>query len=308
MNKVTFFNHFHNGDLHISREFVRKVIDKVHTIDRNITFTYAHVNDPNLLSDIPGLGYENLNSLGLNQFENLTTRGDTVFFNTWYAQQNYRYMNVHGMTLDCLYEAFNDSCKALWNFGMEDLSHDPSVFIPTIDYSKFYIQEAQNWLNQNPQKKIFVSNGAAMSGQATNFPMAPLISDLAQIHQDKLFILSNQEGQTFLPPNVIYSKDIIKKPAGSDLNENGFLTNYCDVIVGRASGAFTYAWTQYNMLQRPAKFVCFCGPGVVIRPPNQFWLSTLLNNKIHYSAEYTVSDTTDGNTVKKVIESVMHHP
>ena len=301
MNKITFFNHFHNGDLHISREFVRKIMQRAQSINPNITFSYAHTNDPGLLSDIPNLAYENLNSLGLNQFENLTNRSGTVFINTWYAQQNYRYMNIHGMTLDCLYEAFNDSCKALWGFGLEDLSNDPSSFIPTIDYSKFYIHEAEAWLAQHPQKKILVSNGQAMSGQATNFPMAPIISELAQIHQDKIFILSNQEGSSYLPPNVVYSKDIIKKPTGSDLNENSFLTTFCDVIVGRASGAFSYAWTQQNMLQRKVKFVCFCGPGVVVRPPYQFWTSSTLSNRIHYSAEYIVSQATDHNEVKSIV-------
>jgi len=302
MNKITFFNHFHNGDLHISREFIRKIMQRVSSINPTITFSYAHSNDPCLLSDIPNLAYENIHALSLNQFENLTNRNGTVFINTWYAQQSYRYMNIHGMTLDCLYEAFNDSCKALWGFGMEELSSDPSLFIPTIDYSKFHIQEAQNWLVQNPQKKILVSNGQAMSGQATNFLMTPIISELAQMHSDKIFILTNQEGAFHLPSNVVYSKDIIKKPAGSDLNENSFLTTYCDVIVGRASGVFSYAWTQQNMLQRPVKFVCFCGPGVVVRPPHQFWTSDVLSSRIRYSAEYIVSDTTDHNEVKNIID------
>lgn len=303
MNKITFFNHFHNGDLHISREFIRKIIERVRLSNPNMLFSYAHSNDPCLLSDIPGLVYENINTLGLTQFENLTNRNGTIFINTWYAQQHYRYMNVHGMTLDCLYEALNDTCKNLWNFSLEDLSNDPSSFIPTIDYSKFPIQHAQDWLNQTPQKKIFVSNGHALSGQATNFPLTPIISDLAGAHTDKIFILSNQESGQALPSNVVYSKDVIKKPGGSDLNENSFLTTYCDVIIGRASGVFSYAWTQQNMLQRKVKFVCFCGPGVVIRPPHQFWTSSLLNDKIHYSAEYIVSDTTDGAEVKRIIET-----
>jgi len=305
MNKITFFNHFHNGDLHISREFVRKIIQKVQTIDPNITFSYGHVNDPGLLSDIPGLGYQHLHSLGYDQFENLVNRSGNISFSTWYAQQRFRYMNVHGMTLDCLYQAFDDSCKSLWGFGMEDLSTDASSFIPTIDYSKFHIQEAQVWLHQNPHKKIFVSNGHALSGQATNFLMAPIIADLAKSHPEKIFILSNTEGNVSLPPNVIYSKDIIKKPIGSDLNENSFLTTYCDVIVGRASGAFSYAWTQQNMIQRKAKFVTFCGPGVVVRPPHKYWTSSLLNDRINYSAEFIVSDTTDSNTIKSIIESAM---
>ncbi|MGI0058661.1 MAG: hypothetical protein ACREBJ_02735, partial [Nitrosotalea sp.] len=176
-------------------------------------------------------------------------------------------------------------------------------FIPTIDYSKFAIQNVQSWLAAHPQKKIFVSNGISLSGQATNFPMSPIIIDLAKAHQDKIFILSNQDINQALPPNVIYSKDIIQKPQGSDLNENSFITTHCDVIVGRASGAFSYAWTQQNMLQRKVKFVCFCNQGVVIYPPHKFWTNNLLSDKINYSAEYIISDTTDSNAVKDIIQN-----
>jgi len=303
MSKIIWFNHFHNGDLHISREFVRKIMDKVKTISPETSFSYAHVNDPCLLSDIPNLGYQNLHTLGLDQFENLRTNGQTTYINTWYAQQRHKYMNIHGMTLDCLYQAFDDTCKTLWGFSLNEISSDPSLFIPTIDYSKFIIQNAQNWINSHPQKKIFISNGMAMSGQATNFAMTPIICELANIHKDKIFILSNQENNQILPSNVVYSHHIIQKPSGSDLNENSFLTTYCDVIIGRASGAFSYAWTQENMLKRNCKFLCFCGPGVVVRPPHKFWASHLLSDKINYSAEYIVSEATDYNSVKNIINN-----
>jgi hypothetical protein len=300
--KVTFFNHFHNGDLHISREFVRKIINKVLSIDNTVCFSYAHSNDPCLLSDIPNLGYVNLKNIRLDQFENLRQVGDTVYINTWYAQQRHKYMNDHGMTLDCLYEAFNDTCKSLWKFSLEDISTDPSSFIPTIDYSKFQINKAQQWLNNNTQKKIFISNGLAMSGQATNFLMIPIINELAKQYPQIIFILSNQENCNInLLPNVIYSSNIIGKH-GCDLNENSFITTFCDVIVGRASGVFSYAWTQENLLQRNVKFVCFCGPGVVIRNDNKFWTSHLLTDRINYSAEFIVSHETNGNVVKNIIE------
>lgn len=307
MTNIIFFNHFHNGDLHISREFIRKIMQKMQILSPDTTFSYAHVNDPCLLSDIPNLGYQNLGALGIDQFENLRKSGDTYFINTWYAQQHYRFMNVHGMTLDCLYEAFDDTCKTLWNFPLNEISNDPSSFIPTIDYSKYHIKYIDEWLANNPQKKIIVSNGAAMSGQATNFLLTPIICELAAIHTDKIFILTNQEGNFHLPSNVIYSRFIINKP-GNDLNENAYLSEHCDVIIGRASGVFSYAWTQNNMIKRKSKFVCFCGPGVVVRPPHKFWLSSLLSDKINYSAEYIVSHTTDSNEVKRIIHEAIIQP
>lgn len=302
--KVTFFNHFHNGDLHISRELVRKVMQKVNSIDPNVLFAYAHVNDSGLLSDIPNLPFENLHHVSMSTHDNLRNVNGAVYFNTWYGQQNYRFMNSYGMTLDCLYAAFDDTCKALFQFGLEDISSNPEDFIPTIDYSKFEIGLAKKWVEEHPQRKIFISNGQALSGQATNFSFTQIVCELAQAHPDTIFILSNQEGNANFPGNVIYSRNIIKK-AGCDLNENSFLTTFCDVIVGRASGVFSYAWTQQNMLHRKTKFVCFCGPGVVIYDNNQFWTNGLLTNKIKYSAEYIVSQETDCIKVTDIINSAI---
>lgn len=305
MNKVTFFNHFHNGDLHISRELVRKVVAKVQSLDPNITFSYAHVNDAELISDIPGLTFDTFPMKQLDQFENAKMRAQTVFINTWYAQQHHKYMNKYGMTIDCLYEAFDETCKAVWKFSLQDISVDPADFYPTIDYSKYHIEDAQTWIAAHPQRKIFVSNGMAMSGQATNFPMTPIIVNMAAAHPDKIFILSNKEGNAPLPANVFLSQNIIKKPFGSDLNENSFVASHCDVIVGRASGAFSYAWTKQNLLERPTKFVCFCGPGVVVYPPHQFWTHQLLSDKIKYAATFDVSDTVDPTAVRRIIERNM---
>lgn len=295
--KTVFFNHFHNGDLHISREIVKLIIQKVQQIDSNSSFSYAHVNDKGLLSDIPNLSFEG--HPNCDQYSNLVRMGDSIYINTWYAQQQRKYMNQYAMTIDCLYTALDDTCKRLWNFSLSDITQDLSKFYPTIDYSKFHIGPAQEWLANHPQKKVFVSNGHAMSGQANNFPMAPIVSEIAAQHPDKIFILSNMEHHNSMP-NVVYSSDIIQKN-GNDLNENSFLTTHCDVIIGRASGAFSYALTQENLFQRNIKFVCFCGPGVIVYPPHQFWTHGLFSSKIKYSAEFIVSNTANHVEVKNII-------
>src|SRR5579864_8093282 len=107
--KVVFFNYYHNGDIHLSRGFVRQIINKTHQIDPNVQFYYAHRNPPDLLLDVnitmdPG----SLSAVG-NDHISLFVRGDTVYFNTWYAQQHFKYMGVHGISIDTLYLAFNDN-------------------------------------------------------------------------------------------------------------------------------------------------------------------------------------------------------
>src|ERR1700677_2769215 len=189
--KIVFFNFFHNGDVHVSRGLVRQIMAKVNQIDPSISFVYAHRNPANLLLDISGLTFQpNLLNHIVSEHSNLTRYGDIVFFNTWYAQQHHKYMNRYGISFDTIYAAFNDSCKNLWNFSLSDISEDPSIFFPTIDYSKFEIGIASEWLKNNPGRKILVENGLAHSDQAHNFPMTPVIVRLAQKYPEITFILT----------------------------------------------------------------------------------------------------------------------
>lgn len=300
--KVTFFNMFHNGDIHVSRNIVREIITKLKQINPELTFTYTHKNAPDLLADIPELIYDR-GALAYikSEHHNLFEGGDALFVNTWYAQQNFRYMNKYGITLDSLYMGLSDSCKSAWGFSLDDISTDPSIFFPSINYSAFDIQHAKLWLDSHPEKKIFVCNGYALSGQSHNFPITPIIIELAKQHTDKTFILTNKEGTNSLP-NVYWSSDIIKKNS-CDLNENAYISEYCDVIIGRATGTFAFASTATNMLKRNCKMLCFTN---LLPPPGgKFWLSDILNDKITYSCDFTTTNESNSNVVKNIIEGIL---
>ena len=281
-----FFNHWHNGDIHLSRGFVRKIMEKLHSIDPQTTFAYSHRNDPNLLMDIPNLGFDPLGISQISAHDGVVKKGDTLYINTWYAQQNYKYMNTYGITMDTLYIALDESCRNVWGFSLSDISQDPSIFYPSIDYSKFEITSITNWLQQHPDRKIFISNGRALSDQADYFNLTNIINQVALKHLTTTFILSNQESP-ITTTNVIYSSSIIKKSSGSDLNENAFLSEHCDVIIGRSSGAFTFAMTQNNMYNRKVKFLDFSS--LTPKKPGQYWLNYLLQDKIKFWPRLTVS-------------------
>lgn len=300
--KIVFFNCYHNGDLHVSREIVNKIVQKVRQLDPNTSFIYSHRNSPNLLSDISNLGFDpNALNNKRSDHDNLLRIGDTVYINTWYAQQNYRYMSRYGLTMDCLYAALDDSCKSLWNFSLSDISTDFSTFFPYIDYSKFETNNAQAWLSQHPEKKIFVANGHALSGQATNFVMTPMIIQLARKHTNKTFILTNSETNDQLPGNVVYSSRIIRKQGMSDLNENSFISSHCDIIIGRSSGASTFAMTQENLFKRPTKILYFTN--IVPISPNKFWASDMFREKINFSADIICTNESNHNNVYNIIDS-----
>lgn len=295
---VVFYNHFHNGDVHASRGFVRQIMSKV----TGLNFIYTHRNASNLLSDIPNLKYDAYPlSVLNNNHAGVIVNGNDIFINTWYGQQHFKYMNRYGITIDSLYAAFDEACRTLWNFSLSDIQSDPRLFFPSIDYSKFEIAHAKAWLDRCVGRKVYVETAQAQSGQAHNFAMTPAIVELAQKHPDITFILSNQEGNYSLPINVAYSASIIQKSSGSDLNENSFLSTYCDIIVGRASGAFTFALTQENLFVRSPKFLCFSN--LVPQPPNKWWMSELLRDKVNYNAQFIVEDVSTTDRAKQIIDS-----
>ncbi len=303
MKRVIFHNAHHNGDIHVSRELVKIIVNKVRQIDKSIQFIYRHINDPCLLADIDNLSFEPLNPASIDPYANLVHSNGEVYINTWFAQQHHKYMNVYGISLDCLYAALNDSCKSLWDFYIEDVYPEPASYIPNIDYSRFEIAKAEEWLANHPEKKVFIANGLSMSGQAHNFTMTPIIFNIARDYPDTTFILSSQEIKDPLPPNVIYSKDIIQKRTGSDLNENSFLTNHCYLIIGRASGVYSFAWTQSNTLEREAKFLAFCHPGVLTQKSYPFWTHELFHDRIPYTAKFFENDTSSPGEAEQIIRS-----
>lgn len=56
--RIVFFNCFHNGDIHVSRGFVRQIMNKIKQLEPDTTFGYTHKMSAELLSDIPDLTFD----------------------------------------------------------------------------------------------------------------------------------------------------------------------------------------------------------------------------------------------------------
>lgn len=297
MKKLVFYNHFNNGDIHVSREFVRQIMSRITT--PQIDFVYSHKHSPGLIVDIPDLRADSTFLSVVGAGPKSTTIGETLFLNTWYASEEYKYMNCFGLTFDCLYFLFDDICKKHFGFCLNDLSKDPKVFFPSINYVEYHITPAFSWLLSHTSRKVFISNGPALSGQASNFSMTQIIKILATNYTDTIFIVSHKDSALPAIDNIVYSSDIIQK-SGSDLNENGYLSTFCDVIIGRASGPFTFAFTRENIFDRKPIFLCFSN--LEPKEENKFWLGDYFKDKVEYSAKIIVSNESDENRVLNIIE------
>lgn len=301
---IVFYNHFHNGDIHVSREFVRKLTEVFRQKFSDVNISYSHRNHPGILADIPTMTFNQV-PLNFSEHEGVIIRGDTILINTWYAQRRFHYMNTYGISFDCLYVMFDEVCKNHFGFSLSNIEPDPTKWFPKIDFSKFEIGTAKSILDAKPGPAVLVANGQALSGQADNFPMLPVIANLANKYHGITFILTNHEAgfDSARYPNITYSSSIIKKN-GFDLNENAFVSTYCDTIIGRASGAYTFAFVQDNLFGKPKNFVCFSN--MIPEKDNTFWLSNLFRDKIQYTSKIIVSGHTNPTIVEDLIERNLH--
>ena len=250
VKKVVFFNFFHNGDLHVSRNFVKE-ISKI-CIERGIPCEYYFECFPGILDDIENVKFVREKETEFMYSTPSFIRDDVLYFNTWYAANQEAY-NKYKISFDTLFYGFKPVCQML-DINLRKL--DVLSLFPSINYEKFPIENAKQWLGLHNKKRVFISNGDVSSEQAVNFSMATIINKLAEKHKDIDFLISNETPEINNRENIFLTKNIIQKD-GNDLNENSYLASNCFVIVGRYSGSYTYSITRENYFDNPKKFIAF---------------------------------------------------
>jgi len=282
MKSIVFFNTFHNGDIHVSREFIKDIRNKV-----NNDLEYHHNNGPKLTLDID-VAYKRLD-FNLYNYDNtkiIYEVNDIIYVNTWYNPNlpNFKY----GCTLITLYENFKIVYQYL-GIPIEPMNY----YIPSFDFSKFNVSNIDQFVLNNKQIKIYISNGGVQSGQSVNFDFNPIINDLSSRFPQHLFIISN--GYGIIRDNVIYSSDIIKSD-NNDLCENSYLMSFCDIIIGRCSGTFSFGLTKDNLISDSKQIWV----GICNINPN-FGIEEFLNpnKKIYWINKYNINELT--NDINNII-------
>ena len=242
MNKliITFYNEWHNGDVHMSRNYVK---DLMNIIGPQHKYYYYHKNNISLLSDIPNLTSTNYRPEETN-----------VYIDTWIGQDIHNGMEFKGCNFLSYYEVMGRLYDKL---GIKSHLKDIVSYIPTIDYSFFDIKNIVEYFEKNKNPHVLICNNDVHSGQAPQFCFNFLIEELSNSYPDITFICSNNIENKNANKNVIMAKDIIKKNNNeSDLNEISFLSSKCKCVIGRSSGPYTFSLTKENILN--TKFICFC--------------------------------------------------
>lgn len=245
MKPIIFFNHFHNGDLFNSRSFVSEIIGAV----RQVNF-YAHGKNPKILLDLPVHQFHiNMIQQDIDNPKIKIKETDRfVYVNTWIGA----YFEPNGeCTLPFSYGMYKQIYAAINRIYGTSLSLGPiNEYYSTIDYTKFNVSNVDLFLKETPQKKVLFSNGPGLSNQSVyNDNMADIIRSFANKFPNIKFISTENVG-------VSYTGDIIRAE-GSDLIEIAYLSHFCDLIVGRSSGPFSYSLTKENVMNPSKTFLCF---------------------------------------------------
>ena len=248
---IAFYNAWHNGDLHVSRTFIRYIINNI----KASSYYYLHNNPQKTLQDIPNL-IQTPYSFNRQDKQGHFRRGNDVYINTWYCSYNNEYLNNNEMTIFVLFKIFKRSLKELFD---HDILEDPLFFLPKIDYTKFNVASINKFIETDLRKKILICNNNVESGQSENFDFDPIIKTLSDQYPDILFVITNMK-EHIQKNNVIYCQDII--PYTNNLNEISYLSKFCRIIVGRLSGPQSFSGVQDNLLDPNKKIITFLRIGI----------------------------------------------
>ena len=163
--KVIFYNHFGNGDIFESREFVKEYMAKIPADN----YYYAHGKNPRILADIPELQFTEVTEV-MDARHAAVITDDILYINTWIGRDGRYVLPGIGCVVENLYHMHNAIITGL---GFEPLQKNMFDYIPSIDYSYYNTDNIDAFCKEHPERKVLISNGPVQSNQARNFDFTP---------------------------------------------------------------------------------------------------------------------------------------
>jgi hypothetical protein len=253
MSKIVFFNHYHKGDLHTHKEFIRHIQSQL----PEFTFEYLHKNAEKLTAElcIPLIGSPD----DLDNKTPFYQDEDTLFVNTWVGCNWDVFCKYGGINMNTIYEEWGDIVDTInETFGTSVKLHkDKEDYLPRISYNALSIAGVDQYVNSTiGVRKVLVCNNVPQSNQSFSSDMKEHILPFAEMYPDTHFICTNKfdtEGAT----NILFTGDIIGTVTDGDLQEISYLSTYCNVIVGKNSGPYVFCETYDNYMDDTKTFVSF---------------------------------------------------
>jgi hypothetical protein len=249
MKRLTVYNHFGLGDTFESREFI---LDWMHTL--GLTTCDVETHFPAVFEDLPQIVTKPV-AAHRNPHQHLSRRAGHIILNSWIGALNgnttpkgdFVINPGVGCTVDNLHRMH---AKYMRWLGLNGMKKPVVDYLSDIDYSKVPLGGVDLFTKiTDGYSKILVCNGRTGSMHAENFSMTRMVELLPA--SDDVFIFTQRE--PCARQDVFYTDDITqRRPGGSDFNAISYLSTFCDVIVGRCSGAQMPCETKRNWMD-PSK-------------------------------------------------------
>lgn len=247
MKCIVFFSNGHNGDIIHSKSFIDD-------ISSNVTFPclYSYKGSPEIIQDVAAK-YTQI--CPKNYYDTFIESSSILYVNTWLypyiIQPEYK-----GVTLKTNYKIFDliyKKINSIFNTNLQLKSIEE--YFPSIDFSKINHDTVSKFVSTNTAKKVLFCNGKIRSGQSKyNSNMSDLITKLASTYKNITFIATEKFNCNL--DNIMFTDDIINIK-GCDLNQIGYLSTFCDLIIGRNSGPFCFTTIKDNLNNPNKTFYAF---------------------------------------------------
>jgi hypothetical protein len=233
--KICFYTEAHLGDFLFSAPFIKLLVEKY---PENEYYQYIYGSHGTVFPEIfmkavPGL-------IPANEI-----CGD-INIPTWLCNREYSEMSIPNTENYQTFPGLEDVFfvhRRIWNFIFR--KHGFDVKIPddigiSFDYESILDEQSLKSIQkfgESKRKKVFFINIKGKSGQTDNDDWLGNILHLADLYPDIDFCYMNEEQIKVDKENVIHTPSIFGKHS-SDIFHNAYLSTFCDIIVGKNSGAF----------------------------------------------------------------------
>lgn len=234
MKTINLYNHFHYGDIFMSRGIIQSLSEHYH-------INYYHNLKQGLLKDLKNV--TEIVGIPGNISPNQTVNGN--FYNTWIGT----IPNAMG-----IFEHY----KLILGNILSELnlpSPENEKIIPVIKFEELQTFKIDEFIRKNLntyRKFVLICTGDVHSQQSENFDFTPIVNHLSENYKDIFFITTTP----ILEKNNLTSTDQINNLV-PDLLEISYISKFCDIIVGRSSGPYSYCLTKENLTDPKKTFVSF---------------------------------------------------
>lgn len=301
MSKIVFFNHYHRGDLHTHKEFVKQLQQEL----PDFKFEYLHKNPESLT-----LEYGISKTGTPDHLDNKTPfykDEDVLYVNTWVGCWWDIFCEHGGINMYTLYDQWQNIFDMINSFFNKNISlkKDRELYLPKIDYSKLFVDGIVKYLDSSDKKRILICNNVPSSNQSFVSDMKEYIEPLASKYPDRDIICTNKFNTSL--DNIKFTSDIIKTDRDCDLQEISFLSRHCDYIIGKNSGPYVFCETYDNYMDEEKTFISFN-----LKNPQFDEIKETMSNGSNYKCNYITVPiinpnltTEDKNNITRVFETIV---